>query len=208
MRLGITFGYLSMKNSKSPLKTSLPLPSVTLLLHITPRRLLANSVIRHRHLRLWVPKTPSGYVISFLSHSGNIVKRLAPGDLGVDTHSGPGADGCREAVRSQCVRIIWPYGVVRNPVPNRPVVVGRPVLSVVRSFEETCSIRKRMFSVVNAPPLWLKVTCAFGSFKSASMSTWTLPSIFTSLAFWINSQTQRRDVVGEVSTLARCFSTS
>jgi hypothetical protein len=40
----------------------------------------------------------------------NIVKRLAPGDLGVDTQAGPGTDGCREAVRSQCVRIISPYG--------------------------------------------------------------------------------------------------
>ena len=36
--------------------------------------------------------------------------------------------------------------VVRNPVPNLPVVVGRPVLSFVRSFDETCSIRNLMFS--------------------------------------------------------------
>jgi hypothetical protein len=31
-------GHVSMANSKSPLKTSLPLPSITLLLHVTPRR--------------------------------------------------------------------------------------------------------------------------------------------------------------------------
>src|SRR5713101_4957451 len=35
-------------------------------------------------LYLWIPKTPSGYVISFLVHRGNIVKRLAtkPGQGG------------------------------------------------------------------------------------------------------------------------------
>ncbi len=98
--------------------------------------------------------------------------------------------------------------VVRNPVPNLPVVVGRPVLSFVRSFEETCSIRKRMFSAVNAPPLCWKVTCASGSSRSASMCTRTLPPIFTSLAFWINSQTQRLDVVGDASTPARSFVSS
>ncbi len=34
---------------------------------------------------------------------------------------------------------------MRNPVPNFPVVVGRPSLSFVRSFDDICSIRKRIF---------------------------------------------------------------
>lgn len=41
--------------------------------------------------------------------------------------------------------------------------------------------------------------------RSASMRTRTFPSIFTSLAFWTNSQTQRRGVVGDASTPARSF---
>ena len=44
--------------------------------------------------------------------------------------------------------------------------------------------------------------------ESASMRTRTFPSIFTSLAFWINSQTQRRGVVGDASTPARSFAIS
>src|SRR5262249_38326154 len=48
---GIGLGSLvSMANSKSRLKTSLPLPSVTLLLHVTPRRFRPNSSIRHRQV--------------------------------------------------------------------------------------------------------------------------------------------------------------
>ena len=44
--------------------------------------------------------------------------------------------------------------------------------------------------------------------RSASMRTRTFPPIFTSLAFWINSQTQRFGVVGDASTPARSLDIS
>ena len=40
------------------------------------------------------------------------------------------------------------------------------------------------------------------------MCTRTLPPIFTSLAFWINSQTQRFGIVGDASTRARSSDSS
>lgn len=89
-----------------------------------------------------------------------------------------------------------------------PLVIGRPVLSFVRFLEETCSIRKRIFSTENGPPLCLKVTCASGSSRSASMRTATLPPTFTSLAFWISSHTQRFGIVGDVSTRERSSESS
>lgn len=95
---------------------------------------------------------------------------------------------------------------MRNPVPNLPVVVGRPVLSFVRSFEEICSIMERIFSAEKAAPLCSKVMCASASSRPASMRTRTLPSMFTSLAFWISSQTHRLDVVGDAP--ARSFVSS
>jgi len=53
-----------------------------------------------------------GYVISLLVRSRrNIVKRLALGERPHALTSRARTDGCREPVRSQCVRIIWPYGV-------------------------------------------------------------------------------------------------
>ena len=60
----------------------------------------------------------------------------------------------REKSRAELARCCWPSGAVFRP-----------------AFEETCSIRKRIFSAENAPPLCLKVTCASEPSRSASMRT-------------------------------------
>jgi hypothetical protein len=51
-----------------------------------------------------------GLCYQLLKHRCNIVKRLA---LGVSTQIGPVADGCRETVRCQRIRIVWPYEINR-----------------------------------------------------------------------------------------------